>query len=396
MQAMEPTNDNPLQAWSALVSNYAGIRFRQQPVSPTTIARATRPAVASSLIASWLEGRDVPRTAAEHEILMRALDLTHRIEQLPEGVDAGPLWQKAQLRSMIEFAWEGALEAVKDEMPHCVTDRSRGIPTESFSGFPVRMRRLRDYERLDEAGLDNVLYNTFNAHEFLAAFQERYYSALTQQEVVDAIGCSNRSRLRQLRDGINLPSHTLPEIKHGIEAASTPELAQRFEDLVIGNRLAIIHSVQNGDDPRNKVSGEHLNFMPLRYWQSVLDECVARHSNNPAASKQPFWAEDILPIETKGDYLRALRGLNHMNAHTVGELMSLQEQSYRTTYEQRGIALAPHVVDIFESALPGFDRDLYAALPTQRSAWLAPDEASRAQAVLAGRAASGTGHSYLS
>lgn len=363
----------------------ARARFKKDTRRADDIAQAMGVPIEPGRVKNWLDGRDVPRDPVLHDALMKALDLPETIGDVPLEVEDRPRRAKAQLRDNIEEAWEIARDACRDvpevppagrmqarvgrgtaRMPHpAIRADGHGVPTESYIGFPPRLYPGGQYGGLGYKMLDAILNETPNAHEFFAAFRERYYAGLTNAEAAEAMGCTNATQLYCIESGLNLPAQTLPDILPCIEAKAGAALAERFEQLVIDNRLAIIRAVQGDRVANNRVSKEHLNSMPTRYWRAVLAECAQRPPGDAAEGMVMSDGVHVLPVRYRSDYLRAVRGLYRTSAADVAESLGLEEANYRLRYENHGALLSPVMLQQMAEHFPEFDAAMYEGLPAR-------------------------------
>lgn len=350
-----------------------------------------------SKVGAWLEGRDVPRTTQAHDALMQALELKEREADLPLHISSGPRWQKAQMRERIEAVWEDA-QAMAALMPPeneaiplraarptrhrsaAADHKDHGKPTESYPGFPARLRPQKDYDRMAPPALDALLQATPNAHEFIAAFESRYYPGDFSSNKLIRHVAKNRTTLDMWKDGQCLPAERLEALKALVAEHAGAALAERFEDIVIGNRLAIVRSVDGSGSPGHMVKGEHLSFMPPRYWRYLLDTCEAEHGKRDDSYPKSFWAPDVFPIQNRGDYLRAARYLEYgRDSSAFCEQLGMMSPQHLRHFEIGRSSLSAAQLDRVCTALPSFDRSLYEVLPK---------ETSRAAGVIAQRQAS--------
>ncbi|MFM9890036.1 MAG: hypothetical protein ACKVOE_05240, partial [Rickettsiales bacterium] len=310
---MEPNEQ--IQPWAALVNSRALAVFKKSGAAKPLAAKMQPPAAAGQ-VENWLRGRDVPRTEEQHAALMRALDLPETEADVPMEITGGPRLQKAQLRSEIDTAWETAFAAVKDapevEISTRLTRPARSgnhphgrLAPGNISYADYTDRELRDVLGITRAGLHRA---TDDPHAFFAAW--RYLQGMTQEDVQKA----HQSTVSVIETSDILPS--AGSLPHYVELMNktNPGLGTRFEDLVIGARL---RAISYGRENLPRSIGQHLSHMPARYWQRLLD--AAHGVQEPADSNLPAWADDALPIATKGEYLRALRNLSGDSREQLAE-----------------------------------------------------------------------------
>lgn len=372
------------EPWHTLVQRVAKHRFPNERTRVRVLAGLMQEPD-SGKVDAWLQGRDVPRTTQEHDALMQALDLKEREADLPLAVSSGPRWQKAQMRESIEAVWEDA-QALAALMPHeneaiplraarplshraaAAGSKDHGKPTESYPRFPARLRPQKDYDRMATPALDALLQATPNAHEFIAAFERRYYPGDFSSNKLMRHVAKNRTTLDMWKDGQCLPGERLGALKALVEENAGAALAERFEDIVIGNRLAIVRSVDGSGSHGHMVKGEHLSFMPQRYWKYLLDACEAEHGKRDDSYQKSFWAPDAFAIQNKGDYLRAARCFEYgRDSSAFCEQFGMISPSHLRHFETSRSLLSAAQLDRVCAALPIFDRTLYEALPKAES-----------------------------
>lgn len=379
---MDNTRTHTEPTWQGLIQRVAALRFRNDRTRVAELAGIMRENDQAK-VGRWLSGYDVPRTVREHETLMHALGLTEHEADLPLNMHSGPRWQKAQMRGEIEALWaderllppkeppqEEMLPRVRNGVPKHrkpnMGQKDYGKPTESYPGFPQRLQPQRDYERMNSSALEDVMAQTPNAHEFIAAFRHRYFHENRSFTTLSKLDISSKKTFDSWENGQNLPAEKLGALKRLVEQKAGFAMAERFEDLVIGNRLFIAHCHDNGKLSKNVVIGEHLSFMPARYWQYVINECNARHGKEEASVASPPWAADIFPIHTKGDYLRAMR-MSHMGrGGGLHEHLGLSVPYYRL-FEEGMMTLQPSQLETVSAQLPGFNMALYENLPNGKT-----------------------------
>ncbi|MFM9889569.1 MAG: helix-turn-helix domain-containing protein, partial [Rickettsiales bacterium] len=101
----------------------------------------------------------------------------------------------------------------------------------------------------------------------------------------------------------------------------------------------------------------------------------------PADSNLPAWADDALPIATKGEYLRALRNLSGDSREQLAERCGYDAGYLRTV--ECGFQNASENLIAAYARYPLFNRAALDALPAGHSNWL---DAGHAGAVIDGRA----------
>lgn len=136
-------------------------------------------------------------------------------------------------------------------------------------------------------------------------------------------------------EGSDLPHATLyqyetkaipgPDFLKALKA-QFPEEYPQIESLTITNRLQQI--ARDALAGKSSSASRHTMFLPASYWYTALEA-----HNQPRQwqerSDKPLWADLILPIETEGEYLRAVRNALGMTPPTVAEANGLSEVSVR-------------------------------------------------------------------
>lgn len=116
-----------------------------------------------------------------------------------------------------------------------------------------------------------------------------------------------------------------PDFLRSLQAQFPAEYEQ-IENLTIAKRLGQIHF----EEARGQLvsASRHTALLPARYWQVALEA-----HNKPKAwdtnENKPDWAALILPLETEGEYLRAVRNALGLSPCEVARENNLSEATIR-------------------------------------------------------------------
>jgi len=104
-----------------------------------------------------------------------------------------------------------------------------------------------------------------------------------------------------------------------------PEHYERIEAMTIETRLDAIHEkLERG------ALGEaqrHLYLMPVTYWRAAVHQ--ANQGGSTPDHDQPAWHAKIIPLETEGEYLRALRNALELSPNEVAQAHGISVATIR-------------------------------------------------------------------
>jgi len=281
-------------------------------------------------VRGWLDGACVPTTPAIHTALMNALALpeTEEVAFGDELTQAQKIHNSAaKARVTLTRIYDGLNAELKKSL--AATDaparRARAPRTISLNGtgshhapreqrhsgyydspyIPERVITSDDrYHEMSESRCKDIMKRTKNAHEYMACYIQAYGGGS-----FDAWENRNGLKPDHWCNGASLPSlNTLKALK-----TIMGEHYAAFDDLLIANRLAMAKGAMehntdgwgNASDNPIKAKQSILSDMPPRYWLSALEQL---HLPDAAlAENQPVWAQEIIPLMTKQDYLFATR-----------------------------------------------------------------------------------------
>ncbi len=331
------TQDSALSEWS----EYVRMRAASFGLSAKDIAgRLGQKSIPMSMVTQWLDGMSAPATPELHARLMQVLKLPHTMDDIAANALSEDQQRQATFRAQIEHAyhaipetdktsdvgsraakaWEGVLPSTTVRAPG-----GEGLVTiHDDAALPKRL--LEGNLKYSEQSADELaamMEKTQNTHEFLSCYRvllsHRQGIYWSQQRMGKEVGYYYNCEIGPDLPGID----TLPKFKRLFEKFTqlVPVDYQAFEDMVIANRLAIIHRKHTAGFHGNHTAGQ-LKEMPLRYWETVMERYNA-DMNGQGSQHQPVagadWAKAVIPIENQSHYLRAARGMLELSTHDVGK-----------------------------------------------------------------------------
>jgi len=162
-----------------------------------------------------------------------------------------------------------------------------------------------------EGSVEEQYLNTKNAYQLIGTFRKMV--GLSQPQMGEMFGC-DASRISRFEAGAALPSkETLEKLENNASKPSTRDpswerFVERLVPAVITSRLSIIHDLNTRQPSKSQISKYlyQLAELPAIYWQTGLQQINAPESSL-ASPKTSDWAAFIKPINSKMEYLRAVR-----------------------------------------------------------------------------------------
>ena len=278
-----------LADWSHAVRQLATRQFNRSAAQAISNGlRKNHLEITPAVAQDWLDGRDAPRDVALHTELMLFLGMKKTLSDIPGDVFTGPQYRTALTRSRIEEDYASALPLLQQRPPLEITaatqPRHRAV-----LGKPKE--RVSTAKRIDPTGqypaMSEFLRNIRATHRW------------TQEQLAAQMGLLQHN-VAQYESGRSIPeSETLDRIRVAMKPTFAPYF-RALEDTMIAESLRHIVTAQAKQETLS--AGQHIYRLPVRYWQTALAQLI-----EPSAGEQASWAENVIPIATKQDYLRAMR-----------------------------------------------------------------------------------------
>lgn len=287
-------------------------------------------------VARWLSGEAAPRDTLYYRAMMQALDL-------PLDTDAEMLTTVKQchasghtltiFRKSLDALYEQIPDHLKsDDLLTAISLGNRGGDDKRTQGrIGLGKNPAARRAEMDEDALLEILATTEEPGDFiLAVRKQKGWSQDAFGIAMDHPGQINKHGMVSAYEGnINIPSaEMLPYLKNAIVAAGYGDKYPRFEEIVI-------HAWLKKTKKEIKANGHesgHIDWLPPSYWKGVLEQ-----HHNPEAweaySPKPLWADSMMTIQSKADYLYAMqRALGLSNAETASAT-TMNEHNVATMHE---------------------------------------------------------------
>ncbi len=265
-------------------------------------------------VAGWLSGEAAPRDTLYYRAMMQALEL-------PLDTDAKMLTKVGEcyasdhlstiFRKSLDRLYEEIPEHKRSDDPLAVVREGKRLQNRTGISSPNNGRKRKGnvsnhpVDNMTDDQLLDCLKTTEEPGYFIRAvrklkgwsqptfFEETEYTKPNGEHNADG-----HSHISGYETGATLPSASiLPYLKNAIAKAGYGDHCQRFEDIVIYAWLK---------KEASSISSGHIDWLPPSYWKCVLEQC-----NTPEAlearSPKPLWAERMIPIQSKADYLYAMQ-----------------------------------------------------------------------------------------